>query len=148
MTTDGTAAIHDRLAITDVLYACAAALDARDWDLLGSCFLHDAVEEFSTGARVDGCTGIVAYCQAALAGLDATQHLVSNVRIDLAGDGAAVRSYFQAQHLRADADGGPTFTVGGSYEDEFVRTAEGWRIAARRLVRSWTSGNPAVMAVG
>ena len=36
--------------------------------------------------------------------------------------------------------------MGGVYEDKLVRTAQGWRIADRRLTNLWTTGDPAVIA--
>jgi hypothetical protein len=33
-----------------------------------------------------------------------------------------------------------TFTLGGTYHDELVRTPDGWRIANRRFVTSWKAG--------
>jgi hypothetical protein len=46
--------------------------------------------------------------------------------------------------VRAAAEGGDNFIVGGYYEDRVVRTPDGWRIAHRLMQQTWTEGNPAV----
>jgi hypothetical protein len=61
------------------------------------------------------------------------------VRVD--GDRATSRCYLQAQHVV----GAGTFMFAGRYEDRFVRTAGGWRIEHRDLVRMWTAGDPTIM---
>jgi hypothetical protein len=37
------------------------------------------------------------------------------------------------------------YVIAGRYEDELVRTADGWRVSFRRLVVVWTDGNLAVV---
>ena len=64
----------------------------------------------------------------------------------LDGDEADSVCYLQAQHVRPGTMGGDTLIVAGRYLDRFVRTADGWRIAQRRLEIGWTDGNPAVLA--
>ena len=41
--------------------------------------------------------------------------------------------------------GGPNYIVAGRYEDRFVRTDAGWRIAHRALIVMWMDGNRAVV---
>ena len=44
--------------------------------------------------------------------------------------------------------GGDQYIVAGRYEDRYVRTDEGWRIAERELVVMWTAGNRDVVRRG
>ena len=61
-----------------------------------------------------------------------TSHHLSNVRITFEGpDAAQAISYVIAWHERPD---GSTATVYGQYRDRLVRTAQGWRIARRRML--------------
>jgi 3-phenylpropionate/cinnamic acid dioxygenase small subunit len=137
--------IADRLAIVDLLHRYATGLDSRDWDLLASVFTEDGVADYGALGGVNrGPAAIVALCRGALQGLDASQHIIANEVIAIDGDEARARCYFQAQHVYAGAAGGDTYLVGGTYEDEVVRTAEGWRIRHRTLVPTWTDGNPGV----
>ena len=58
----------------------------------------------------------------------------ATTRSTVDGDTATHRCYLQAQHIRAAAIGGPNYIVAGRYEDRFVRTDAGWRIAHRTLI--------------
>ena len=149
-TTDATLAtrvgeLADRLAITDVLYQYATALDTRDWDLLRSCFTADGVADFlEFGGVNEGRDAIVELCGGVLSGLDSSQHLIGNPRVVLDGDRATSVCYFQAQHFLASPAGGNTYLVGGSYEDRHRRTDEGWQIERRTLHCTWQDGNAGV----
>lgn len=105
-------------------------------------FSPDATAEL-LGRESVGRVAIVDRIRSSLAPFVATQHIVSNHHVNVAGDSATCRCYLQAQHVRKDTDGGETFTIGGYYEDELTRTADGWRIVRRTLVATWTEGNPA-----
>ena len=78
--------------------------------------------------------------------LDASQHLITNHEIAVAGDTAECRCYFQAQHVRHAMEDGPHFIVAGTYVDRLSRGPEGWRIDHRTLSVLWAEGNPAVLA--
>ena len=57
---------------------------------------------------------------------------ISNTAIDLAGDTAKARTYLINPMGFRNEDGSMhVFTVCGYYNDELVRTADGWRIAER-----------------
>ena len=59
-----------------------------------------------------------------------TSHHISNVELDFDGpDRARGRSYVLAWHQQP---GGASRTLYAEYDDRFVRTAAGWRIAERR----------------
>ncbi len=139
--------LEDRLAITDVLYQYATALDTRDWDLLRSCFTADGVADFlEFGGVNEGRDAIVTLCGGVLSGLDASQHLIGNPRVVLDGDKATATCYFQAQHFLTSPAGGNTYLVGGTYVDRLVRTDEGWQIEHRTLHCSWQDGNAGVFS--
>jgi 3-phenylpropionate/cinnamic acid dioxygenase small subunit len=128
--------IADRLAVSDALIRYATALDGRDWDLLASCFTADARLDYDTSG-VFGRDDFVAHCEEGLARMKATQHCVTNHVIKIDGDRARSTSYVVAQHIRPDD---VIFTLGGTYYDDFVRSAAGWRITDRRFVTSWKAG--------
>jgi 3-phenylpropionate/cinnamic acid dioxygenase small subunit len=128
--------VADRLAVSDVLIRYATAQDTRDWELLASCFTDDARLDYDTSG-VFGRDDFVAHSRAGLARMKATQHSVTNHVIEVDGDRARSTSYVIAQHVRQDD---VTFTLGGTYHDDFVRSGNGWRIASRRFVTSWKAG--------
>lgn len=135
----------DRQAIVDVTIAYCWALDSHEWDALDNVFTPDATA--ALGHEVDGIEAIKARVREALEPLDASQHFVGTHEVRVSGDHATCRCYLQAQHVRGGVDGEDTFMFAGRYEDEFVRTADGWRIQRRDLIAMWTAGNPAVLGL-
>lgn len=146
MADDRITALSDQLEMQQVLIRYAHALDARDWELLGSCFTEDATTDYGEIAGInDGRDAIVTTCRDFLSGLDASHHLIGSVAIESRGDEGTAVCYLQAQHVFRGADGGDNLLHGGIYRDRLVRTAEGWKIAHRRLELVWQDGNPAVV---
>ena len=123
----------------------ARALDSRDWALLERCFVPDARYTFPGGESNDSAS-VVSRCSGALTRLDASQHLLGNIEIEVEGDTARTRTYFHAQHVKKGTEGGDCFVIAGSYQDTFVRTVDGWRINHRHQEYSWMDGNPGVVA--
>lgn len=138
-------AILDRNAVYDVIVRYARALDTRDWALLERCFVPDARYTYPGGESNDAAS-VVARCDTALTRLDASQHLLGNIEIELDGDTAHTKTYFQAQHVKRGTEGGDHFIIAGSYSDTFSRTADGWRIIHRHQEYAWMDGNPGVVA--
>lgn len=139
--------ISDRLAITDLLHRYPAGLDTKNWELLATVFTADGVADYGAlGGINEGPAAIVKLCRGALQGLDASQHILSNIVIELDGDRARSTCYFQAQHVVAGTEGGDNFLVGGTYVDDCVRTPEGWRIQRKTLHPTWQDGNAKVFA--
>jgi 3-phenylpropionate/cinnamic acid dioxygenase small subunit len=134
--------LSDRAAIVRLTHDYAWALDERDWDALREVFTADVVADLGEGGQ-QGIDEVIPPVSTALGPFDASHHVVSTHQITIDGDRAQGRCYLIAQHVRRTAVGGPNFTVGGRYEDQYVRTADGWRISTRRIVVTWTDGNPA-----
>jgi hypothetical protein len=136
----------DRQAIMDLAVAYTWALDRREFENLRQVFTPAGVADYN-GRIFAGVDAIITKVAAALTPLDASQHLVGNHQVTIAPDGAtaAARCYFQAQHVRRGTPGGDNFIIAGRYDDQLVRTADGWRIAHRTLSTDWVEGNPAVV---
>ena len=136
----------DRQAVINLLIQYATALDTKNWALLEQCFLPDAVADYGEDAgRHEGYPAIEETVRFFLDGLDSSQHLLGNYVVEIEGDDATSTCYLHAQHYLEDTKGGDTYTVGGTYEDELVRTNEGWRIKHRKLVTTWVEGNPGLV---
>jgi hypothetical protein len=142
---DPVRALEDRLDVTHRIARLAHAQDAKDWEAVAAAFVPHAVYEHP-GGRLEGADEIVARTRAALQLLDASQHLVGSIVVEAHGDRATSLACFQAQHVRHGASGGELYTIAGTYEDDWVRTPEGWRIASRTQTYSWRSGNRDVVA--
>ena len=134
----------DEREIVQVALRYCRALDTKDWPLLDEVFLTDSTADLSSGTLLVGIEPIRERISTALGHLDDSQHLVGNHEVSVDGDAATHRCYLQAQHIRAAATGGPNYIVAGRYEDRFVRTEPGWRIAHRTLTVMWTDGNVGV----
>jgi hypothetical protein len=125
----------DRVELTELLARYHQAIDQLDWDSLrrqvftadASCDYVGMAELFGIPGETQGIDAIVAWLDAGLRPLGPTQHFMSNIVFDLAGDTAGTRSYLSS------ARGGR-----GVYECQHVRTPEGWRIRHLRLEHFFT----------
>ncbi|MEU8708386.1 nuclear transport factor 2 family protein [Streptomyces sp. NPDC048565] len=136
----------DKSAITEVIYSVAHAMDARDWDLFATCYSSEAEGDY-VNANVVGREAIIAGTKAFLEPLEATQHLVGNLRVTVAGDTATTHATFIAQHARAEATGSGQFILGGTYQDALRRTDEGWKIIRRQIRGIWSDGDSSVLTI-
>ena len=118
--------VRDELDIQRVITDYAWACDNRDWVLLKSVFTDDAHLDYSsTGGPAGPRDEVVAWLEQSLSQV-MIQHVVSNFQIDLDGDRANVRAMFYASVDLPDLD--EMLVTGGYYEEEFVRTSDGWKI--------------------
>jgi hypothetical protein len=84
-----------------------------------------------------------AHCLAgAIARFDATQHVTTNHQVTVDGNRATCRCQLHSQHVFHSDNGDQLFTVGGYYNDTFVRTEDGWRISHRTMEQTWMLGSP------
>ena len=134
----------DQFAILRLLSVYATALDTLDIDRLAEVFTADARLEM--GGAVMDLAEYQAMCRTNLARLDATQHVVTNPCITLAGDAATCRSYYTAQHAANRCDP-PLALMGGWVDDALERRADGWRITARTWTSVWFDGNAEVLGM-
>lgn len=135
---------EDRADIIDITHRYCWALDRNVWDELDDVFLPDATAVLGTRSAANR-DEIKQICSNALTKLDDSQHIVATHQIRVDGDSATSKCYLHAQHIRRDAAGGPHYVVAGRYEDDFVRTVDGWRIKNRTLTVMWTEGSTAVV---
>jgi 3-phenylpropionate/cinnamic acid dioxygenase small subunit len=136
-------AAEDTLEITQLLYRYARAIDGRDWKALERVFTPDARIHYAVERGADlRFAELGPWLAKAMTIFKATQHVISNPLVELAGDAARCTSYLTGTHVQVRRDGREVLTTEGSvYTDELVRTPQGWRIAARKLERLWVDGN-------
>lgn len=120
-----------RADVADVLVRYATGIDRRDWDALRSCFTDDCQADYGPIGRWDSGAEITEFMRDAHATAGPTLHRITNVVVEEAGDGVRARCYVDALVMFADQPAGTRAT--GTYDDELVRTGEGWRIARRRF---------------
>lgn len=130
----------DRLAIMDRLCRYARGIDRCDLDTLLDVFWPGATADFGQGAgdAADWAGATVA----ALATMLRTQHSLSNMIIDIAGDRAEAETYCRAYHELDGRDGRVVMEVGGRYLDVLEKRGGEWRILSRRYVMDWNTNAP------
>ena len=134
--------ISDRIQIQDLLTRYTVAIDTKDWSLLDTCFTPDAeVDYTSTGGIKGAYPEVRKWLEQALSIFPMTVHFISNSTVTLEGDRATARTYVLNPMGFKNPDGSlHLFTVGGTYNDRLVRTADGWRIAARSEEQAFMQG--------
>jgi hypothetical protein len=77
-----------------------------------------------------------------------TYHRLTNFVVDVDGDTATARTYVHAVLMLTPDDGANWVDAVGHYDDELVRTDEGWRIRRRvtKTPRILTGGAQAAAA--
>jgi len=138
-------ALSDKLEIQELLARYARGVDTKDWELWRSVFTADAVVDYSSaGFAVGSRDEVAAQLEAGFVAIPWTQHLISNIEVDLDGDRASVRAMF-FNPMQLPGMSGPS-ACGGYYHHDVVRTAEGWR--SERLVEEnvWFEGRPELPA--
>ncbi len=140
--------LEDRNAIIDVVIKYATSIDAADWDGYASIFtdpVHIDFSEAGLPAADFPLDQFIGFARQGLEAWDARQHISPNhvVEFDAADPGQAVcRSYMYAQHYKKGAPGGEFYLMRGSYDNQMVRTAHGWKIARITQHLFWLEGNP------
>jgi 3-phenylpropionate/cinnamic acid dioxygenase small subunit len=125
--------ISDRIEIQDLLTRYALAIDKKDWALLDTCFVEEAVIDYtSTGGQKGRYGAIRKWLEEVLAAFAVTVHCLSNTSVELSGDVAHARTYLWNPMGFRKPDGDlHWFAVTAHYVDELVRTDAGWRIRQR-----------------
>ena len=125
--------ISDHIEITQLLQRYFRALDSKDYELLDSVFLPDAVLHYELGQGVPApYLEMVKAFREFNERFSFTQHLMGQPLIQLDGDTARSTVNLRALHVQVKLDGqNVRWVVYGFYRDLHVRTTEGWRIKDR-----------------
>ena len=132
-----------RQDVADVLVRYATGIDRRDWALFRSCFTDDCEADYGDIGTWRGAAAITEWMRQSHAGCGHTLHRITNQFLAPNGAGVTARSYVDAIVMGPDNRTGAQAI--GYYDDELVRTADGWRIKVRSCRSVWWSGNPLVL---
>lgn len=127
---DSGLSVQDERYISAVLVAYATAIDTRDWALFRNCFIADCQADYGEFGSWTDLSALTEYMREAHSRLGQTLHRISNIRLESVQGGARARCYVGALLCQTN-DAGPVHRGIGSYEDFFVRTGDGWKIARR-----------------
>lgn len=131
-----------RRDITDAVHRYMRGLDRLDPALQRSAFHDDAFVD--VGLMAGPVDEFVAFAQELLAAMDATHHMLGQVRIEVQGQTATGECYFQAWHGTRDEAGNPRdLFISGRYIDDYACKNGEWRIARRKLITDWVTDQPA-----
>ena len=121
----------DKDEISEVLIRYATGIDSKDWPLLRTCWTEDVEVDYGEVGRYSGADAITGLMEQLHNAMGPTYHRLTNFVIALDGDRATARSYVHAV-LQAIPDDSTSWVEAlGHYDDELVRTPDGWRIGRR-----------------
>lgn len=135
--------MSDRLEIQDLMARYSFAIDERDYDALDKVFLPDSTIDYSeVGGAVGNLAETKAYLASAMKQFPGFQHASTTTKLQLDGD-TAKASTILFNPMIAEIEGKRhVFFVGLWYDDDLVRTEQGWRIRTRRERASWHYNAP------
>ncbi len=134
-----------RLAIRDVAYRYAQAVDRRNYRLLAEQLSEDLVligpgfHYESRAAYLEGVVRIEYYHR--------TMHCVHNQLVEVRGQQAAGETYCVAYHFYHQEEQERRLVWGIRYQDEYRREEERWLLSRRELLLDWST-DAAVTAGG
>lgn len=122
--------ISDRLEIQQLLFDYSTAIDQRRFDDLDAVFTPDAYIDYRVAGGIAGqFPEVKAWLREVLPNFPAYYHMLGNVDVRVTGDTATSRAICFNPMVMGDQ--GQIYFVGIWYVDEFVRTAQGWRMSKR-----------------
>jgi hypothetical protein len=110
-------------------YRYCRLLDQKRFDELGELLVEDCTVAYGGGAiTLQGRSNVTAYLHKAMGDTRIlTSHLVSHPEIDVEGDEA--RASWALVDVVILQDAGLAIRGASYYDDRYVRTSDGWRIA-------------------
>lgn len=126
--------ITDHIEIGQLIQYYGLALDEKRYELLTEVFTPDAELVYLLGEqliklKMEESDNLF---RTFLTKCYWTSHLISNPVVKIKGETAESRSHVTATHIQVKNDGSQNiWIVSGAYEDELIRTPDGWRIKKR-----------------
>jgi SnoaL-like domain len=123
--------ISDWFEIQQLLIDYSTAIDTRRFDDLDRVFTPDAYIDYRAMGGIDGrFPEVKAWLAQVLPNFPAYAHMLGNFDVRIDGDTASSRTIcFNPMVLGGDQN--QILYCGLWYEDEFIRTPEGWRMSRR-----------------
>jgi hypothetical protein len=131
----------DRADLIELFGRYADIADLKEFtELPGLVFTDPLTIDFSSVVDTPPVTvplaGYLDVLRASFSGFAATHHSITGHVVDVDGDSARLHAHVRADHWLPDelAKGGPNhWLVVGFYDNEAVRTADGWRFNRVKL---------------
>ncbi len=129
----------DKQACSDLVLSLGRAYDRIDREMLLSLFWPDAEIEYATFKG--GPDGLADWALGIVSKMSRTQHILTNVMVNVFGDTAASETCFSAYHQQGPDDGEFLF-VSGRYMDRFARRDGVWKMSGRYAVTEFRMSAP------
>ena len=130
--------ITDKQRIRELQNHYSYSIDFGKYDNLDVMFTPNATYNFVTGST-DNIKTLKRTIRDALSPLTTSQHTNGNQWAEIEGDLAKAGCYFTVHMYKEGLADGEHFEMGGRYDDELIRTADGWRFS-KRTITSHFSG--------
>jgi ketosteroid isomerase-like protein len=127
----------DVLTVSRLISRYFRCLDTHDAPGTKDCLTEDLEAFHTLTGPIQGREAFLALTMMELPRLKMSQHYCTNREITVDGDRAKCLSYVFAQHLVIVGNEEVLMPGGARYSQEFVRTADGWRIARLRCDVTW-----------
>ena len=131
--------IADRIEIADLFTRFARLLDERRWEDADTLYTDDVAVHSPRAGELRGIDKVVGYMRQAEVEGEHTQHITTDLLVNVDGDQAAASAnslvYFY-RHGQA-----PHLTSGLRLACTAVRTPAGWRFRETRIMLAWTHEN-------
>ena len=130
--------LSQRVEIVDALLSYTRGIDRLDKESVISAFHPGAILN-NYGPEPMPIEDFVEYALPSLKQrYSATQHRVSNIRIEIKEDRALVESYVLAYHVKSSESSKRLHTFNGRYIDTFALRDAHWKISERFLRSDWS----------
>ncbi|WP_375387572.1 nuclear transport factor 2 family protein [uncultured Amnibacterium sp.] len=139
--TDPLQRLTDLEDIRALVSSFARSIDTKDQEQYAANFAEDGVLELPFGSRVGRAS--IAEMKGPPPGTH-SHHLLGQIDVVLDGDIATATTYMLATHVFSPDSLSEKAHSGGWYEQELVRTGEGWRFATVKLVIRWADERPMI----
>jgi hypothetical protein len=135
------AELVDRQAIADLIHRLGAVLDEQRFDDLRSLFTDDA-SITTPGGHARGVDAVVAQARRNHNPEVRTQHLATDLVVDLDGDRALARANFVGIFAAGEGSPAPApqYRLGLVYRFELTSTPAGWRMRSMEQRPVWAAG--------
>ena len=130
--------LSQRAEIVDALLSYTRGIDRLDKESVIAAF-HPGATLNNYGSDPMPIEDFVEYALPSLEQrYSATQHRVSNIRIEIKEDKALVESYVLAYHVKLSESSKQLHTFNGRYVDTFTLLDGHWKISERFLRNDWS----------
>lgn len=126
---------EDRDDIRQLMYRYGHTWDNQDFQGWTNVFTEDATYWEGGGPIIKGHKELYSYCQDTSPRFAGRFHVVTNQLIEVDGDTAKAHSYFLIVE-------GLNPCLSGTYDDDVVRTKDGWRFHQRIVTCLFPGGFP------